>query len=316
MEEPEEIKPKKKKTPATRQDSLAVLNSQLALNKFYERELKAGKITKKSFDYHGEEAFYPKAKDIQSLNKDNLDFYRDAIKLREAGRNQSGPYDEYYKKFFNLNSKQVKELEYKGLGKTKASNNNKAYYRDTITPMQNLGAPFALLDARIAPQGEVEYDPIDIRYPGGKVSVYNYDPLAVTPFDLLTDDQKKLRVKRYGTDGCPRSYLDKTTPKAKSSSSSPQQTVLSKDTPQVEGVNLQPTGIQNDFKLEADIPQLRQQERIPKSYNITDIYRTPTGEGQTDYKINNPSELRDLPKENWKRKIKPNYTLGGFLKKY
>lgn len=36
---------------------------------------------------------------------------------------------------------------------------------------------------------------------------YGYDDLAITPFDMLTPEQKKLRVKKYGTDGVPKSYI-------------------------------------------------------------------------------------------------------------
>jgi hypothetical protein len=41
---------------------------------------------------------------------------------------------------------------------------------------------------------------------------YGYDDLAITPFDMLTPEQKKLRVQKYGTDGVPKSYLDKLKP--------------------------------------------------------------------------------------------------------
>ena len=202
------IDPPTKRGAATRADSLAVLNSQLALNKFYDKEVKSGRIKKTKFPY-----LYSSNQlknEIKDLNKENLNFYREQIKLRD--RSGTGTFDDRYKQFFNLTPEQVKKLEYQGLGKTKSSNSDKAYYRDMITPMQNLQAPFALIDSRIDPQGQIDYTSSSASYPGGDVVVYDYDPLAVTPFDMLTPQQQKLRLEKYGTSGVPKSYLDKNKP--------------------------------------------------------------------------------------------------------
>lgn len=78
---------------------------------------------------------------------------------------------------------------------------------------------------------------------------------------------------------------------------------------------LQPIGIENDVIIDADVPDhISTSARIPKYYSITDKYQTPTGEGQTDYKVENIDELRELPKEGWNRKITPQYQEGGVIK--
>lgn len=196
---------KGKQVTASRADSLAVLNSQLKLNKFYDNEVKHKRLKKTT-------SLFPHDTDLKFLNKANLSFYREQILNRDQKKRLSGEntnlYDDKYKKFFNLNSDQVSKLEMQGIAKTKSSTNNKAYYRDLITPMQNLASPFALIDSRIKPQGVAWYSPKDIGYPGGEVNVYDYDPLAVTPFDLLSDADKKLRVKKYGNSGVPQSYFN------------------------------------------------------------------------------------------------------------
>jgi hypothetical protein len=168
----------------TRQDSLDVMNSQIALNKFYDNEVKNGRLIK---DVNGvSNSFYP----YEGLNDQNLDFYRKQIKTREEnkkkGFTQTGILDDEYKNIFNLNPSDVSRLEYQGLGKTKSSNTYKKYYRDLITPMQNLAAPFALMDIRINPQRTIDYIGKKPNYPGGAVSVLDYDPIVVKPADLKT----------------------------------------------------------------------------------------------------------------------------------
>jgi len=182
----------------TRGDSLRVYNAQLALNNFYNKEVKAGRLKKSTqlpFDV------YPKIFDNE-LTSRNLEFYRETISDRKRRDQRGGGYfDDQYKKYFNLTPEQVKKLENQGLGITKSSTPNVEYYRDLITPMQNLASPFAVFDKRIKPQRVIGYSPAsgDVGdYPGGEVSVYDYDPLAVKPYDLRTPQEKIEWEKRYG----------------------------------------------------------------------------------------------------------------------
>lgn len=194
---------------ATRADSIAVLNSQLALNKFYDKEKKAGRIkpTKSSF------VFGNTSGDLMNLNNQNLNFYRGNIALRNNLR--SGLYDKDYKNFYNFTPQQIAKLEGQGIAMSKLSTGNKAYYRDLITPLQNLAAPFALIDSRIKPQGMIDYQYLKQDYPGGNVQVFDYDPLAITPWDMLNASQKTQRINKYGFSGTTyknkADYIKKTT---------------------------------------------------------------------------------------------------------
>ena len=79
--------------------------------------------------------------------------------------------------------------------------------------------------------------------------------------------------------------------------------------------NLQPIGIQNDFNIEADIPQIRQQVRQPKYYDIQENINQPFGGSQTNYRtsdLNSITSPDDLGPGNT-RKIIPHYQEGGKL---
>jgi hypothetical protein len=180
----------------TTADSARLFNAQTALNNFYAKEMKAGKLEKRDVDQllPDDPNLLPGA--LKRLNKDNLTFYRSQI----ANRNErkGGIDDRYYKSLFNLSPEQVRDLENKGLGQTKGSSEYQQYYRDLITPMQNLAAPFALIDSRIAPQRRLVYGPKTYDYPGGDVMVYDYDPLAIKPYHMRTDKEKIEWEKKYG----------------------------------------------------------------------------------------------------------------------
>ncbi|NBW33801.1 MAG: hypothetical protein EBR30_01955 [Cytophagia bacterium] len=182
----------------TTSDSTRLYNAQMALNKFYEDEMKAGRIKKRS----SEPMFGEVLKDYDQLQSENLSFYRQAIELRKLMEKAIGKTadDDTYKSFFNLSPEQVKKLEYEGLGKTKSNSKYQQYYRDLVTPRQNLAAPFALVDKRIVPQRLISYSPTetDHSYPGGDVMVYDYDPLAIKPYNMRTPQEKIEWEKKYG----------------------------------------------------------------------------------------------------------------------
>jgi hypothetical protein len=76
---------------------------------------------------------------------------------------------------------------------------------------------------------------------------------------------------------------------------------------------LQPIGIQNDFNLEAPLPEIRQQVRQPKYYDIQENINQPFGGHQTNYQVSDLSNITspdDLGPGNT-RKIIPHYAMGG-----
>jgi hypothetical protein len=178
----------------TSQDSLNLYNAQINLNKFYEKEQKLGRLKKVS-ERNSNKYYFDYV--FNNLNDENLKFYRDNIEARKkyTSRGQPTLYDSQYKDFFNLSPSQLEKLEYQGISKTKSGNDNIQYYRDIITPMQNLAAPFAMIDKRILPKKTINYEDNGY-YPGGAVQVFEYDPLEIKPYNLLTPEEKIKRDKK------------------------------------------------------------------------------------------------------------------------
>jgi hypothetical protein len=65
-------------------------------------------------------------------------------------------------------------------------------------------APPIYLHPNISPQGSDYYWSERVL---DASEVPHYDPLAVAPWDILTDKQKEERVLKYGTSGVPKSYI-------------------------------------------------------------------------------------------------------------
>ena len=77
--------------------------------------------------------------------------------------------------------------------------------------------------------------------------------------------------------------------------------------------NIQPLGIQSNFNLEAQLPQIRQQVVQPKYYDIQENINQPFGGHQTNYQVPNLSNITspdDLGPDNT-RTITPHYQVGG-----
>jgi LysM repeat protein len=90
----------------------------------------------------------------------------------------------------------------------KPLNENQFYQRELSSNLLDLEAPMALYDKRITPQRFKKYTNNinnDDLY-SDDVEMYQYDPLAVTPFNQLSEKDKVKRVKLYGRSGVPSSY--------------------------------------------------------------------------------------------------------------
>jgi hypothetical protein len=85
---------------------------------------------------------------------------------------------------------------------------NKFYERETANAILDTRSPMSLYDRRIKPTAYYGFENIKKGDPleGDNVSIAGYDPLSITPWDMLTDKQKKLRVKRFGRNGVPEDY--------------------------------------------------------------------------------------------------------------
>jgi hypothetical protein len=86
-------------------------------------------------------------------------------------------------------------------------NPNQFEQRDLSFGYLDLTAPKPLYDKRITPQNLLLYTA-----PGqiatDNVEIYGYDPLAVSPFDILDPQQQKERVEKYGISGTPFTNIE------------------------------------------------------------------------------------------------------------
>ena len=178
-------------TPATRQDSVDVLNSQLEQNAYYDKLAKylQRKPVRRKYSKN-DENLYKTDFDI----KNELENSRNMLK--NADIDSKLEYDVLKTTPQELREKAAQYIKY-----AKSEGKDKYHYLDLVPPLLNYDAPFALFNSKIKPKGTI-YRRFDLDIPGGSVNTWEYDPLAVTPVDMLTPEQKKLREKLYG----PQSY--------------------------------------------------------------------------------------------------------------
>jgi len=213
---------------------------------------------------------------------------------------------------------------------------NKFYQREQSQGFLDLRSPMPLYDKRITPQdlsrfkspnsvlGEQLLDKIinsknkkerealekqmDALVYSDNVEMYEYDPLAVMPFDMVPLEQQEERIRKYGSSGVPTSIIQQH-PDWVNSNTKP---ISNPTKHNVEGLKpMNVAGLQdvdNRFETNLDIPTPVQ--RKPKYYNITDV-NNQYGGGDTSYRVDSLDELRELPKEQWDRKITPQYQMGG-----
>ena len=265
---------------ATRADSLAVYNNAKKVEDYYKS--KNYKLEKqdafvsnndpsrlKKILSDDESRFTKKQYNETSTGYDNILYFPSKRKIiknnKESFIDSANPKNkEILKKIYN-----------------KKIDDNKLIQREGANRILNLDSPSQYFDLRIQPQSMSSYKDVskNTLTSNDKVDIIKYDPLAVKPFDLLTDAEKKLRVEKYGTDGVPKSYLNKNKPTTTKQTTKPtKQNVLQKREP-VEALKpLQPIGIENDFNIEATpLPAIIPDAKIPKSYDISTVFNSMKG---------------------------------------
>ena len=267
---------------ATRADSLAVYNNAKKVEDFYNSKNYKLLDSKKHYYLKGDEEDYYGLKQV--LFRDRERWIEPDWNERDAIRTTVS---KGVRKDYNLEKnrpKNFKDIYSKKIDK------NKIIQRERSNNLINLDAPPQYFDFRIQPQTINSYRDVSKGTPtsNDKVEIYKYDPLAVKPFNMLTDAEKKLRVQKYGTDGVPKSYIKGIKDKLnKDSKPSPnkklnkdpktrpqQQEVIQPDLPRVEAISLPP------MQQLASIapPTTSDVVRKPKSYNVNvKTYNTKGG---------------------------------------
>jgi hypothetical protein len=251
------------KTPATRQDSIDVLNSQLAQNNYY-KKLKKYLV--------GTEKRKPYAKSEEEKYKLISDNKNEILNSNEIITDPENAYNLYNYKILNSNKNDILKKAFKMLKYAKTEGKDKYHYLDLVSPMLNFDAPLALFNSKIKPKGTIArvYDNI----PGNQVTTWEYDPLAVTPVDMLTHEQKMLREKIYG----PQSY---------STNQEELKTIASKklENESIEKNSIHPIELKNK-KVNVNEPE-----------NFLDISE-PDGKGTKRMYFDTREELEKFQKEN------------------
>jgi hypothetical protein len=281
---------------ATRADSLDVYNRALKIDAYYNNLKNKGWYTNVKNTSTKSPFFNSKSleKEMKEIDKESVRTYKNQIQEDPRWSFLKWAYPNVdvkavNKKALNEHIKLTKGTKY-------ASKDN---YPMIIDPM----APTTVIDTRILPKERVEYttnskDVAEGRTPPGGTltALYRYPPLSVMPFDILQKEHPELipeRIKKYGTEGIPESYLDKTKQTTK-------QNVLQKREPVQSLTPLQPIGIQNDFNIEATpLPVIRSEAKIPKSYKLRTQRYTMDGPREMDhlgYYNNQEASLEQLMK--------------------
>lgn len=298
--------PKKKGQPkvnqpkvnqATRQDSLVLYNNALAKDKFY----------KNNKEYLEEEyATY------------NIDFKNDKNRaniIEKIKKKDIRP--EHFPGGSN-NMMAVTKETYKRTGKVSdnvysAPDMMRSGDDVMLDGYYNPKSPPIYISNNIKPQGSKNYSS---RGRQDISSIPYYAPLAVKPFDLLTEKEKTQRVKQYGRAGVPDSYSNiNKTKSTNTSKNTPTNIIKSiprpKDT--VVKADIKPADV-NESTISAKLPKIYQQAKLAKYFNVEDVVNRGKNTTTYQYNPNIDADLRELsPESGDKRTITPKYSDGGYI---
>lgn len=176
----------------TRGDSTDLLQNVLRVNNYYNN---TGNYTKKNEEFgrnllREEYSGNPivTAKTAETLDLDGFNYRNNTDQITyptASGKKSIGhiPKDSYYK---NIDK-------------------NKFYKRESAMGILDTRAPMMLFDRRIEPTSHISYENTNkknILY-GDMVHIFHYDPISITPWDMLKPKQQQERLKKYGTKGTP-----------------------------------------------------------------------------------------------------------------
>lgn len=165
----------------TRADSLDLLNNTKSLENYYSKYNKsyssaqdASEVNVHALNKNSADTFFTSGASVKVPRKDgtSMDLKRELF-----------PKDQYYKKI----------------------DNNRYYQRELADRILDTRAPMALYDKRIAPNNLTAYlnDIPNDGMNGDGITIYGYNPLSVTPWDMLNSKDKANRISQFGVAGTP-----------------------------------------------------------------------------------------------------------------
>lgn len=313
-----------------------IKDSQKALNTIKKNPLLPGIYTQsdKNQDILNAKKYLKNSKDrlIEKENEVNPKLYLERLKkskeLFDAKEKNVGSYVDEQGNF--IQGKPSAEKYYLPVDE------NKFYQREQAQGFLDLRSPMPLYDKRITPQNLSKFmspdsvlgleimnkmdklndkkqkqdlqKQFDSLIHTDNVEMYDYDPLAIMPFDMVPLEQQEERVRKYGTSGVPASFIEQHLDwVTKPTSEFKQRQSIQK----IEN-NLQPKGVQ----IQTSFPVIRPQARTPKYYDVEDVVNN--GRSQTNYQWypSSGEALRQLSEESGDRRtMVPRYQGGGLLNK-
>lgn len=192
---------------ATAADSSAVAASSQALLDYYKNYTLVDPYLN---PLPQESMFDPEAYD-NTLSFRGLDIAADRMQKDLAGEYRDKPkYPETYRSRMQGIGRFEGDTSFTYNDYRQDIDSNKFKQREVQRGIIDERAPMALYDRRIFPQGEVNFKNEIIDNQGNYDMLYDdvatvvmYDPIAVTPWNQLTPEQKKVRLDKYGTSGTP-----------------------------------------------------------------------------------------------------------------
>lgn len=303
--------------PPTRKDSLAVLNSSLNFKKAITK-LKYKKKRDANYDDTDPYKLYNfkdgeiklnvrSAQDLKDLKK-IFNFRKNGDVYMNSNHNRTGS-----KKYADheLNPG-IDKVGYNHPVLKKVAPHQYLTVDQSADLGYNTDIPTILMDGRIKPQRTAEYT-LDQKDRYEDYVIFNeYDPLAITPFDMLSDSQKKERVKKYGKEGVPKSFIDGKTPK------NIRTVIKPRVNPKLTAVNdLDSKDLEKpDNVINSDV-NIIPSRKIPKSFKVIETEANPYGLDDrlgspniTTYEVNDVNNISNK-KINGKRQIQAQYAEGG-----
>jgi hypothetical protein len=227
------------KVPATRSDSVDVYNNSKAVQDYYKKTgYKKIDVKKDSEEYLKKSItdinkllkrikktnYTPQQKKIlikqtnedlnwfndqltELQNYDNPKNYLDNLEGSKKAFEEEGSYNSqkidsgwgYMDKEGTRHSSKPSLEEY-----YKSIDSNKFNQREQSYGFLDLRSPMPLYDKRITPQGFAHYK----SSANDNVQMYEYDPLAVMPWDMVPVAQQEERIRKFGTSGAPVNILE------------------------------------------------------------------------------------------------------------
>jgi hypothetical protein len=194
----------------TMQDSLRVYNSALNTMNYYKNDKRHLSPEINEFSKTIERA------DINEVGSRNLNQYRQMYK-ELVNNDEDRASSRLYKQDYKESKQQLLDKVAKAIVEAKSAPPGIAYYKDAYPSKIDINAPSAIVDERIKPQGWINFKSsvtgLHSSEPAGSVTgLWYYDPLAVKPYNMRTEEEKIKWNKKYGKE-TPKQLVSKPTPK-------------------------------------------------------------------------------------------------------